>query len=215
MPAVPGKAKVVHVGFDDPPRLAADAKTEDERLASYRRVRDKIRPLWRRSQVFSRTRPAPVAVAQQMTCTDPKARFHVQKGVREMKPAKLVAVVLTGICLAVGCAKQPDIADPQTKIEGAGSTFRRPSDRQMGKRVSQAKSRRCYKLQGRRERRGRITVLKGEGRLRRYGCGTPQRSPECRVAGCGPGADHRGNRRPGVQSRGSPDQPETAASRLH
>ena len=35
--------KVVHVGFDDPPRLAAGAKTEDERLASYRRVRDEIR----------------------------------------------------------------------------------------------------------------------------------------------------------------------------
>ena len=32
-PVFPGKAKVVHVGFDDPPRLAADAKTEEERLA--------------------------------------------------------------------------------------------------------------------------------------------------------------------------------------
>ena len=31
-PVFPGKAKVVHVGFDDPPRLAADAKTEEERL---------------------------------------------------------------------------------------------------------------------------------------------------------------------------------------
>jgi arsenate reductase len=38
-----GKAKVVHVGFDDPPRLAAQAKTEEERLAPYRRVRDEIR----------------------------------------------------------------------------------------------------------------------------------------------------------------------------
>ena len=42
-PLFPGKAKVVHVGFDDPPRLAADAKTEAERLAAYRRVRDEIR----------------------------------------------------------------------------------------------------------------------------------------------------------------------------
>ncbi|MGA2621003.1 MAG: arsenate reductase ArsC [Thermoguttaceae bacterium] len=42
-PVFPGKAKVVHVGFDDPPRLAADAKTEEERLAPYRRVRDEIR----------------------------------------------------------------------------------------------------------------------------------------------------------------------------
>ena len=42
-PVFPGKATIVHVGFDDPPRLAADAKTEAERLAPYRRVRDEIR----------------------------------------------------------------------------------------------------------------------------------------------------------------------------
>lgn len=42
-PLFPGTAKVIHVGFDDPPRLAADAKTEAERLAPYRRVRDEIR----------------------------------------------------------------------------------------------------------------------------------------------------------------------------
>ena len=42
-PVFLGKAKVVHVGFDDPPKLAADATTEEERLAPYRRVRDEIR----------------------------------------------------------------------------------------------------------------------------------------------------------------------------
>jgi aquaporin Z len=42
-PMFPGEAKVVHVGFDDPPRLAADAKTPDEQLDAYRRVRDEIR----------------------------------------------------------------------------------------------------------------------------------------------------------------------------
>jgi arsenate reductase len=42
-PLFPGKATMIHVGFDDPPRLAADAKTEGERLAPYRRVRDEIR----------------------------------------------------------------------------------------------------------------------------------------------------------------------------
>ena len=42
-PVFPGKATIIHVGFDDPPRLAADAKTEGERLAPYRRVRDEIR----------------------------------------------------------------------------------------------------------------------------------------------------------------------------
>ena len=42
-PVFPGKAKMIHVGFDDPPRLAADARTEEERLAPFRRVRDEIR----------------------------------------------------------------------------------------------------------------------------------------------------------------------------
>jgi len=32
-----------HEGFDDPPRLAARAKSEDEALPHYRRVRDEIR----------------------------------------------------------------------------------------------------------------------------------------------------------------------------
>ena len=38
-----GKAKVVHVGFDDPPALARGAQTDDAALAHYRRVRDEIR----------------------------------------------------------------------------------------------------------------------------------------------------------------------------
>lgn len=42
-PFFSGKAKVVHVGFDDPPRLAPDAKTEEEAFGHYRRVRDEIR----------------------------------------------------------------------------------------------------------------------------------------------------------------------------
>jgi arsenate reductase len=42
-PVFPGATKVVHRSFDDPPRLAASATTEEERLAPYRRVRDEIR----------------------------------------------------------------------------------------------------------------------------------------------------------------------------
>ena len=38
-----GKAKVVHVGFDDPPALARNAKSEEEALKHYRRVRDQIK----------------------------------------------------------------------------------------------------------------------------------------------------------------------------
>jgi arsenate reductase (thioredoxin) len=42
-PFLTGSVKRVHVGFDDPPRLAANAGTEDEALGHYRRVRDDIR----------------------------------------------------------------------------------------------------------------------------------------------------------------------------
>mgnify|MGYP000352193049 CR=1 FL=1 len=42
-PVFPGKVKRFHVSFDDPPRLAANTKTEEEALAHYRRVRDEIR----------------------------------------------------------------------------------------------------------------------------------------------------------------------------
>jgi arsenate reductase len=43
-PMFPGKqTKVVHVGFDDPPKLAKTAKDEEEALSHYRRVRDEIR----------------------------------------------------------------------------------------------------------------------------------------------------------------------------
>ncbi len=42
-PFFPGKAKVVHVGFDDPPMLAKECTTEEEELDCYRRVRDEIR----------------------------------------------------------------------------------------------------------------------------------------------------------------------------
>lgn len=44
-PLFPGKARVVHRGFDDPPHLAEGAATEEEALAVYRRVRDEIRAL--------------------------------------------------------------------------------------------------------------------------------------------------------------------------
>jgi arsenate reductase len=42
-PVFPGKTRVIHVGFDDPPQLAKSANTEEEALSHYRRVRDEIR----------------------------------------------------------------------------------------------------------------------------------------------------------------------------
>ncbi len=42
-PVFHGGARRIHHGFEDPPRLARDAKTEEEALPHYRRVRDEIR----------------------------------------------------------------------------------------------------------------------------------------------------------------------------
>lgn len=46
-PIFPGNCRVVHVGFDDPPKmveeLAEKGEYEEERLACYRKVRDEIK----------------------------------------------------------------------------------------------------------------------------------------------------------------------------
>ena len=49
-PMFPGKTKVIHVGFDDPPKLAAQVEDEQEKLNCYRKVRDEI-------QAFVKTLP--------------------------------------------------------------------------------------------------------------------------------------------------------------
>jgi arsenate reductase (thioredoxin) len=56
-PMFPGDAKVIHVGFDDPPRLAADETDPDKALGHYRRVRDEIR-------AFVETLPASLEVKE-------------------------------------------------------------------------------------------------------------------------------------------------------
>jgi arsenate reductase len=42
-PIFPGKTRVVHVGFEDPPALTRHLPDGEEKLAVYRRVRDEIR----------------------------------------------------------------------------------------------------------------------------------------------------------------------------
>jgi arsenate reductase len=42
-PLFPGKARIIHKGFDDPPRLAAGSASDEDALIHYRRVRDQIR----------------------------------------------------------------------------------------------------------------------------------------------------------------------------
>lgn len=42
-PVFSGSTRVIHHGFDDPPKLAAGAASDEEALPHYRRVRDQIR----------------------------------------------------------------------------------------------------------------------------------------------------------------------------
>ena len=42
-PELPASVKVLHVGFDDPPRMAQAFDDEESKLACYRQVRDQIR----------------------------------------------------------------------------------------------------------------------------------------------------------------------------
>jgi len=42
-PYFPAKTKLIHQGFEDPPKLAEEAKNEDEAMAPYRRIRDEIK----------------------------------------------------------------------------------------------------------------------------------------------------------------------------
>ena len=42
-PVFSGPVRVLHAGFDDPPRLAREAGSEEEALVHYRRARDEIR----------------------------------------------------------------------------------------------------------------------------------------------------------------------------
>jgi len=42
-PYFPAKTELIHKGFDDPPRLAEGAKSEEKAMKLYRRVRDEIK----------------------------------------------------------------------------------------------------------------------------------------------------------------------------
>jgi len=42
-PTFPAKTRLMHMGFEDPPRLAENAKDEQEAMAFYRRIRDEIK----------------------------------------------------------------------------------------------------------------------------------------------------------------------------
>ncbi len=42
-PIFPARTRVIHAGFEDPPKLAREARSEEEALSHYRRIRDEVR----------------------------------------------------------------------------------------------------------------------------------------------------------------------------
>jgi arsenate reductase len=77
-PLFPGRTQVMHVGFDDPPRLARSAGNEDEALAHYRRVRDEIRAFLETLpdalglELKSDARPADDGTSRKVTARQPE-----------------------------------------------------------------------------------------------------------------------------------------------
>lgn len=51
-PVFIGAPRVIHVGFEDPPKLAKQARSEEEALSHYRRVRDEIRSFIERIEEY-------------------------------------------------------------------------------------------------------------------------------------------------------------------
>ncbi len=74
-PVFPAKTKVVHVGFEDPPRLTQHLPEGEEKLAVYRRVRDEIRR-------FVETLPEALKTETQKPKTEgrPKSEIRTSRG---------------------------------------------------------------------------------------------------------------------------------------
>jgi arsenate reductase len=74
-PVFPAKTRVLHAGFEDPPRLTAHLPDGEEKLAVYRRVRDEIRQ-------FVETMPGSLKTETRRPNTEgrPKSKLRTNKG---------------------------------------------------------------------------------------------------------------------------------------
>jgi arsenate reductase len=82
-PAFPGRVKVVHVGFADPPQLAKNARSEEEAMIHYRRIRDEIR-------AFVERLPQALMDRNKGDASDPQRHFEVGlKGFLSQLPGEL------------------------------------------------------------------------------------------------------------------------------
>ena len=82
-PAFPGRVKVVHVGFEDPPQLAKNARSEEEAMMHYRRIRDEIR-------AFVERLPQALMDKNKGDASDPQRQFEIGiKGFLSQLPGEL------------------------------------------------------------------------------------------------------------------------------
>lgn len=89
-PFFPAHTRLVHVSFDDPPRLARGAKNDEEAMPHYRRVRDEIRAF---------------------ILTIPESFTAPQSGSVKESPMSTVKVFDPPMCCSSGvCGTDPDIA---------------------------------------------------------------------------------------------------------
>lgn len=89
-PIFPARTRVIHIGFDDPPQLAKGAKSDEEAMPHYRRVRDDIRAF---------------------ILTIPESLTAPQSGSVKESPMSTVKVFDPPMCCSSGvCGADPDIA---------------------------------------------------------------------------------------------------------
>ena len=82
-PSFPEKTRVIHVGFQDPPKLASISKNEEEAKIHYRRIRDEIRD-------FVVQLPESLLNAQELSVPDQQRQFQTGiKSFLEQLPGEL------------------------------------------------------------------------------------------------------------------------------
>jgi arsenate reductase len=82
-PTFPGSTKVVHVGFEDPPQLAKNARSEEEAMTHYRRIRDEMR-------AFVERLPQALTSSDAGEAGDHQSRFEIGiKGFLRQLPGEL------------------------------------------------------------------------------------------------------------------------------
>jgi arsenate reductase len=117
-PVFPGKIKRVHIGFDDPPKLAENAETEDEALDCYRRVRDQIKDfvmalpdsLLKGNEMLDDKIKELIAVGASISANcHPCIKYHTAKA-REMKidEAEIRQAIEVGKMVRKGAAGEMD-----------------------------------------------------------------------------------------------------------